>query len=330
MRNNLITFLAAAFLLTGCGNNSSKHQDIITSTRQIHAFGFDVAASDWEQNQYPGKVITTFRTGVVLTIGYQEGVKHGIETRTYPHSQTLEYKESYTCGNLKKRTEYNLRGMPMKEISYLPDNCSQIKRWYTSGSPQSTEDFIGEELSSAIYYDENNCVESQVTDGAGTITVRNNEGDLLMKKVVHDNMLVQKITFHKNNTPHLTEHYMNGELHGLRTKHSPQGDPILQENWTNGYIDGEQLYFQNGGKYLEVTYVMGKKQGVEKHYIDGSILVEESCYLDDSRHGPTQVFYDGITSTMLYYRGEKVSKETYKQLCDREEEIARMSQRSIR
>jgi antitoxin component YwqK of YwqJK toxin-antitoxin module len=321
--------LSAGLILSGCDQTTrqTNNNEIVTE-RFIHRYGYDVSKSEWEAKDYPGQVITTYRNGVTVVTNFEDGQIHGFKTTTYPHSQTLEIKETYQRGTLTKRTSFDLRGIPVKEEHFLAPDHVKVLFWYSNGTPRATEDYRNDQLNAAEYYTMSNETEAKIENGSGIRVLRNAKGQILSKEYLTDYELTKKETFHLNGTPEMTVHYKNGLLEGEKLVHAETGEPISKEVFKDGVLDGIAVYFQNGYRFLESTYSSGRKDGLEKHYIDGDVVAEESNWKNNLRHGPTQIFFDGMVKTHWYYNNERVSKSKYDDLTKREEEIAQLQERA--
>ena len=81
---------------------------------------------------------------------------------------------------------------------------------------------------------------------------------------------------------------------------------------------------------MELNYRDGRKHGIERHFVDGETVVEETEWMDGHKHGPSIVFFDGMSRTRYYYNNQAVSKERYRELSNMEENIAIMNDRGHR
>jgi antitoxin component YwqK of YwqJK toxin-antitoxin module len=312
----------------GCETRQSTPANEVITQRFIHKYGYDVSKHEWESKDYPGQVITTFRNGVTETSSFEDGQLHGLRTVTYPHSQTLETKEVYQRNACVKRTSFDIRGIPIKEEQFMGPEHQKIIFWYSNGSPRAEEELQNNQLVSAYYYSLTNEVESKIENGSGLRTLRNSKGQLLSKESINRFELVKKETFHLNGTPEMTCQFRNGLLEGEKILHAETGEPISREQYKDGVLHGTATYFQNGYRYLEVPYQYGMKDGIERHYIDGDTISEETEWHVNKKHGPTLIFYDGMAKTHWYYNDERVPKGKYDELCSREDEIAIQSERA--
>lgn len=322
---------AAGLFFCACDNTkreSTPNNEVVTQ-RFIHRYGYDVSQNEWESKDYPGQVITTYRNGVTVTCNYEDGLAHGVKSTTYPHSQTFETKETYNRGTLAKRTSYDIRGIPIKEEHFMGPEHVKVLYWFSNGTPRATEEYVNDQLATAEYYTLSNETESKIENGSGLRVLRNAKGQILSKEYLTLFELNKKETFHLNGTPEMTVHYKNGLLEGEKLVHAETGEPISREIFKEGVLHGTAIYFQNGYRYLEVPYSCGMKEGLERHYIDGDVISEESNWHENRKHGPTQIFFDGMVKTHWFYNNERVVKSKYDELCQREEEIATLNERAV-
>lgn len=298
-------------LLSSCGNDKNKTE--VVSQRHIHKYGYDVGRQEWEEHSYPGQVVTSFRNGQTVTETYADTLLHGPKTITYEHSQTIHLKEIYQKGILTKRTTYNIRGVPEQETVFKTPTHLYITSWFASGSPMSKEEYIDGKLINGQYFSLGNETDSCIVRGEGEKTFRNSAGDIISKDVYIGYEIAYKESYHPNNTPHVITSYKDGKLHGERKEYAISGEPLVIENFSNGEKDGICIYFQNGVKYQETTYLEGRKHGIEKFYIDGELLSEETEYKLGLKHGPSVVYCDGTARTHWYFNNQRVAKSVFDQ-----------------
>ena len=311
-----------ALLLIACDNDSKK-KDVI-SQRYVHKYGYDVSRDEWKSELYPGQVLTTLRDGKTITESYEDGILHGARTETYPHSQTLQSLEQYEKGRLLKRVNYNVRGVPQEETQFRGDKHLVVITWYPTGTPKSKEEIKDDILVNGQYFNLANETDSRIENGTGEKTIRNQSGDILAKEVFNNYALTYEETYYPNNTPHVTASFEGGLLHGERKVFAMGGEPISVENFYKGQKHGIATYYQNGYKYLETPYVQGLKNGIERHYIDGEIISEETEFQNDLRQGSSILYCDGSAKTNWYFEDELVSRSKYEQLMQRHELIMGM------
>ncbi|GAB4186210.1 MAG: toxin-antitoxin system YwqK family antitoxin [Simkaniaceae bacterium] len=320
----LVAFLG---LITGCRNTSRSNEQVITQ-RFIHKYGYDVSKEEWENERYPGQVITTLRNGVTMTASYEEGILHGLTTYTYPYSHTIQSQYLYERGNLIKKTSFDIRGVPTQEELFLSPVYVKVTKWYAKGTPRSVEEYENGALVEGEYFSLSNETEAKVQNGFGERIERDEYGKLLCKENYENSAKILVTTYYPNGTPHMQIPYLNGKIHGERKVFAQTGEPLQIENFHNGILDGLSTYFQNGTKYLEISFVDGKRHGMERHFIDGETLVEETKWEHDFKHGPSIVYSDGFSRTQWFFNGYKVSKSKYDALTEQEKTMAAMTERA--
>ena len=327
MRKKHLLFVSILVLgLVGCGKDRANNQ--VVSERYIHKYGYDVPKEEWNDNNYPGQVITALRNGVTITSHYEDGRLHGTTTYTFPHSTTLESAHLYDRGQLIKKTSYNLHGAPVAEEVHLGDAHKKFTTWSASGTPLRIEEYEFGKLLEGEYFTINNRVESRVEKGEGVRTSRNEKGQLLYRDTIENGEMVLRTEYYAAGTPKAITPYAGGFVHGVRKTYAAGGEPLSIEEWNKGVKHGTFAYFQNGAKYIESQFFDGKKEGIERHFVDGDTLVEESEWHGDRRHGPSMIYLDGYNKIEWYYDNMRVSKEKYDELCDQEKHIAKLSERS--
>ena len=318
----------SSLLLFACQSAKKDENENVVSKRYIHKYGYDVSKEEWDGASYPGQVITTLRNGVTVTTSYEEGVLHGPTTYTYPHSHTIESLNTYERGSLVKKLTYNIRGIPQKEEIFFSPSHLKTTRWYQKGTPLSVEEMDNGILLEGEYYNEKNEAISRISKGSGIRIIRDERENIISKETIENGTPVLRETFHPHGIPHTIVSLSGGKIHGQKKVFAPTGEPVSIETYRSDVLDGVSTYYQNGCRYLELQYKNGLKHGKERHFVDGQTIVEETEWMDGQKHGPSVVFFDGMSRTRFYYNNELVSKEKYRELCEIEENIAIMSERA--
>lgn len=316
-RKQYLALGLVSLLIAGCGGDSNQKN--VISQRYIHKYGYDVSRDEWNKEVHPGQVLTMLRDGKTIVSTYEDGVLHGPSTQSHAHSQTVETLEHYERGKLVKRITFSLRGVPQKEEMFISPSHIMVTSWYPSGTPKYKEEIKDGELISGQYFTTANETDSRIENGTGERTLRNQNGDILSKEVFNNYAITYIETYYPNNIPHTTTSYDNGTIHGEQKVFTMTGEPKSVENYYYGNKHGLCIYYQNGYKYREINYVHGIKEGMERHLIDGDIIVEETLYREGIKHGPSIVYYDQSAKTSYYFLDEKVSKSKYEALKAREE-----------
>lgn len=325
--NNKLFALLGFLGLALCGCSDNNQDDNVVSQRYIHKYGYAVSAEEWEQKNYPGQIITSYSNGVTVTSTVENGIKHGPTTHTYPHSQTIEYYCLYNQGNKVKEISYDPMGIPIDEWIQLSPTRYSITMWYKEGSPMMVEEFVGQELLDGQYFTLSNEVESRVEKGNGTRIRRDRSGTLMAKETIHEGYAIKKDTFYPSGAPESIAHYFKDALHGEKRSFGQNGEPLAIEEWVNGQLHGKATYFKNGNRYLEVSYLYGQKNGVERHFIDGDIVSQEVSWENDRKHGESIFYADGKPESHWYYAGEHVSKRKFDELNKLDEIISHLHYR---
>ncbi len=325
----LLVALSGLFIF-GCQNSSKDQNENVVSKRYIHKYGYDVSKEEWDATGYPGQVITTLRNGVTVTASYEDGILHGPTTYTFPHSHTTESLNIFERGNLVKKISYDIRGIPQKEQIFLSPSHVKTTKWFQTGTPLSVEEYHNNELLEGEYYNEKNETEHRVIKGNGTRVTRDQHENIVAKETIANGFPVLRETFHPHGIPHTIIPLSGGKIHGEKKVFAPTGEPISLESYHLDTLHGPAVYYQNGCRYLEINYRDGYKDGKERHFVDGETVVEETEWMEGQKHGPSIVFFDGMSRTQYYHNNQAVSKEKYRELCEIEENIAIMNDRALR
>ncbi|MEM8727356.1 MAG: hypothetical protein AAGE99_01385 [Chlamydiota bacterium] len=319
----------SGLVVFGCWNARKDQDENIVSRRYIHKYGYDVSKEEWDGATYPGRVITTLRNGVTVTASYEDGILHGPTAHTFPHSHTTESLTIYERGNLVKQVLHDVRGIPRKERVFLSPSHVKTTRWYRQGTPLSVEEHHNDELLEGEYYNQKNERLARVTQGAGIRITRDRHENIIAKETIDNGFPILRETFHPHGIPHTVLPLAGGKLHGEKKVFAPTGEPVSIESYKLDLLHGKATYYQNGCRYLEVHYREGLKDGKERHFVDGETVVEETEWMEGQKHGPSVVFFDGMSRSRFYYNDRAVSKEKYRELSEIEENIAIMSDRAL-
>lgn len=309
-----ILLAMSAGLLSSCANNANRKPANIIEERFVHKYGMEVEQKDWQARGNNGKVITKLDNGVVLTQSYREGRLHGVTSYTHPHSEIVETVETYIDGRLTNRVTHNELGQPIEEMEFTPDGFEIVTKWFDGEVPQSREMYKNNRLTEGEYFTPTNQLESRIDNGAGTKIIRNPYGELISKDTYENGLLVAKTTYHSNGALQAITPYLDNQPHGEKKLFLPAGEPDKIEQWVQGKQHGLTITFRNGEKFSEVTYVGGKKQGIEKRFKEGEIVVQEIPWKDGYKQGPAITYVDGeVVKTVWYHKGKSVTESSYNQ-----------------
>lgn len=316
MKYKLFALFGFLSLLTLFGCKNDKQNDDVISERYIHKYGYAVSKYDWEEKNYPGQVITDLSNGVTITATYENGVKHGPTTQTFPHSQTIENYSLFNQGNCVKQITYDPAGIPIREWVQLSPTRYSVTTWYSQGSPMAVEEFVGKELLEGQYFTLSNELETRVEKGIGEAIRRDRSGLFLAKELFEEGYAIKKETFYPSGAPESVAYYYRNNLHGEKRTYAQNGEPLAIEEWVNGHLHGKSTYFKNGNRYLEIAYLYGQKNGIERHFVDADMISQEIMWQNDLKHGPTVFYIDGKSEYHWFYAGESVTKRKFDEMTD--------------
>lgn len=321
MKKSISLLFSSVLLLSLAGCKKESNSSDVISQKYTHKYGYAVSKDEFESRKYPGQIETLLKNGVHLTSTYENGLLHGPASRTYPHSHIVEAHCLYNQGKLVREKLYDISGMPVKETVQLTPSRHSVTHWYTEGTPLSMEEFAGRELIEGQYFNKANELDAQVVRGKGTRIERSREGVLLAKEIIEEGYAIQKETFHPNGTPESIAFYLKGELHGEKSTFTPTGEPVSTKEYVHGKLHGKSTFFKNGAKNVEISYLDGMKNGLERQYIDGESIAQEILWSNDKRHGPTKFYVNGKTKVEYYYDGNLISENGWKELTQIDEKI---------
>lgn len=254
------------------------------------------------------------KDGVTVSQSFADGVLHGESTYSFPNTSTLAKVEIYEDGVLVSRKTNYSSGVPQSEEQFESDLIAKRMVWYECGTPQTIEAYASGLLMSGEYRTVQNTLESRVKGGEGTRVIRDLEGTLVAKESIEAGRRVERVDYYPSGDPLAITPYLNEHIHGTRLTFAPGGLPKTVEQWAHDLQEGITTLYQNGEKVSEVTYVRGKKEGIEKKFRDGNILVEEMTWKGDKPHGPRTIYVDGAKQTDYFHQGEIVSRPTFERL----------------
>lgn len=321
MRNFLegLIFCGLAILATSCSHEEVVYdcgicESEVVAQSFVHKYGMEVPGEVWSDRGKNGKVVSTLRTGVVVTANYDDGYLEGETTYTFPHSGALEKSEIYAAGQLVKEREMYPSGHPKKEVEYNSENGKIITLWYDNGTPHFREEYDDDKLMQGDYYTLNSQVESKVDEGNGIRINRDEFGQMISKDKIEQGLLAMRTVYYPNGTSKEIIPYYMGKIHGQRKTFLPGGEPKTLEGWTENKQEGITIVFHNGEKMAQVPYFNGLKNGVEERYKDERYIVEEINWKNGRKHGPSTVYVGDSSHITWYYEGQEVSKRQYERL----------------
>lgn len=291
-------------------NHPSNNPQIVRQLF-VHKYGVGIPQSDWLARGSNGQIVTTYRDGTTVSRNYTGGTLHGTTTYTFPHSTIIQKTEIYEEGTLVRIVSHYPSGIPHEEIIYLDNGHVKKTVWYEDGTPQSVEELLDGKVLSGEYFTPSHELEARVQQGEGTRVQRDAYGNLSSKETIQSGEMVLQILYYPNGVPEEMSSYKDGVLDGERKTFHFTGEPNVIEEWSCGYQHGTTVLFQNGQKCSEISYIRGKKQGLEKRYDDNGHLVEEITWVDGKKHGPSRLWIDGIAKTEWFIDNQAVTQIQY-------------------
>jgi antitoxin component YwqK of YwqJK toxin-antitoxin module len=309
-----IRVLTAGVVLIGvssCARRLSEPEEVIDQS-YIHRYGLAVEPEEWSAQGQSGQVVTTLKSGVVVTRGYSGGDLDGETNYTFPHSDLLERTETYEIGKLKKETYFYRNSTTSKQVVYASPHTKLIYHWYDNGAPKSIETYQdGEVLVKGDYYNLDHQSDSRVENFNGVRTNRDPFGLMIGIETIANGSAASAKTFYPNGSVKQETPYANGQIQGLVKNYLPDGVPSSIETWQKGERTGPTQIFENGELAAEVPYVRGVKDGMEKRYRNGKVLVEQISWVSDTRYGPSTTYIGDVAKTDYFYQGNLVSKTAF-------------------
>lgn len=294
--------------LTACNR---PYRGPVVEQTYVHPYGIEVPPDQWARSGESGQIVSTLKNGVVVTNRYSDGQLDGDTQYTFPHSDNIQKIETYSGGRLMREVHHTLTGTPMKETVYQDGNMKVVTLWYEDGSPQAKETYVRNVLKEAEYYNPNHVVEARVQNGEGSRINRDAYGMIESNDTISEGQLVLRTTYHPNNHPKEVIPYSNGMVHGMKKTYLPAGEPNTIEEWNCGEQTGVTSVYVGGEKFCEISYVNGKKNGMERRFRNGNTVTEEISWVNDIRQGPTYSYVGETKKTDWYHSGKKVTKGSY-------------------
>jgi antitoxin component YwqK of YwqJK toxin-antitoxin module len=307
-----LIMVTLAFIAFGC--QKDQPTDEVISQTYIHKYGYAVSKEEWQAKNYPGQIVSSLRNGITVTATYEDGQLQGPCTFTYPHSHTVEKYVLYHQNNPIKEILYDIAGMPVQETVRLAQNRYCITMWYKDGVPKSIEEYAQEKILEGQYFTPDNELEARIEKGLGTRVVRDNLGVLICKDSVEDGLLTKRESFYAGGSPESLAHYFLNQLHGQKRTFTSEGEPLAIEEWSNGQLHGISSYYKNGMKEVEISYLYGKKTGLETHFLDGKTISHQISWENGIKHGPETFFLAEGQKVIWNYDGKEVSQTRFQEL----------------
>jgi antitoxin component YwqK of YwqJK toxin-antitoxin module len=304
-----------ALTVSSCANRSQTRVCVVEpealSQTYIHKYGLQIAPGEWQNRGQNGQVVSTLKSGVVVTKNYKDGFLDGETTYTFPHSGAVQRVELYSQGRLMLETENYSTGLKKRQVDFESPTQRSVTVWYDNGTPQYHEEYENNKLVEGEYFTVNQQLEARIDQGTGRRVNRDEYGSLVSEDKIQYGELVMRTLFYPNGAPKEIIPYQHGVVTGLKRTFLPGGEPETVEEWDNDRREGTTIVFQNGEKIAEVPYFNGDKNGVEQRFRDGEFLVEEVTWKNGQKHGPCYRFIGESTIVEYFNNGRKVPRVEY-------------------
>ncbi len=322
MNYKVYTILAAVTWIT-CACQKTIKEDEVLSQTYMHKYGYAVSKEEWQEKNYPGQMISSLKNGVTVTATYEDNKLHGPCTYTYPNSHTVEKYILYNQNEPAKEILYDIAGMPTQETLHLSTDRYALTTWYADGVPKSSEEYSVNQIMEGKYFSPTNELEATVEQGLGTRIIRDVTGILSCKDSIIDGVLVRRETFYPTGSPETVSYYYKGLLSGQKQIFTKQGEPLSVEQWANGHLHGISTYYKNGTKEVEISFLHGKKHGLETHFLDGETIIHQISWDLDHKHGPEMFFVADSKKIVWNYEGKEISQARFQELSHLDESLAK-------
>lgn len=301
-----------ACICTSCAQQDGS-QEIVVETTFVHTYGVEVPPQDWNERGKNGQVISTLSNGVQVSNSYSGGILEGETSYTFPYRTNIQKIDTYANNAVTRSVEFYPSGAPRQETTYLADGQRQVRSWYENGAPQNIETYDSNGLlTKGESFDLQHHRESWVDGNEGMRVVRDEYGQLVSRDTIQNGVMTYRTTYHANGAPKSISPYSNsGMVHGVLKTYLPDGEPDTVEEWVDGKQQGITIVFRNGEKYAEISYVNGVKNGLERHFLDGDLVVEEITWKDNLKHGPAMSYVGETMVSEWFYQGKPVTKGNY-------------------
>ncbi len=316
----LLTTLTFCIFFTSCQKQEEKPE--VVEQKYTHKYGMEVPKEEWQSRGSDGTVLSVLDNGVTMSQNYVNGLLHGETKITYPESKVVEQLLVYDQGTLIKKVFYDEDGLPTQEELYDFENKKTVTTWNHSGVPLSVEEYHDDLLFHGEYFNEKHECEATVAQGTGQRVHRSSDNVLLSKDTFQDGKLMHRTTYFPGGVVQSENPYQDYVLHGKQVVLSEEGKPVMEATWVKGQLDGTKILYSQGVKTAEIPYILGKKQGMERHYDENQNLVAEINWDNDLRHGSSRQFNKDDIKIEWFYRGKSVSLEKFQMMEFREKLIA--------
>lgn len=308
----IVSLSLIALALMGCRTKPAPSDSSVAIT-YYHPYGFAVPKEEWVNRGQNGKVVCHLKGGSVQSAHYENGLRHGIAEWTYPYTSIVCRTEEYDHGKLVRQTEHYRSGAPKRQSRQVNAHEREVSVWYEEASPQAQEMWHGERLANAKYMDRTGKVEASVEAGSGERIERESD-KIFAKEQYADGQCTLRIEFSPSGQVSAKIPYLNGQMHGVVERFSPQNELIATEDYVEGHREGFVTEFLNNQKVSEIPFTRGMRHGQEKRFRDGQ-LIETVEWQEGKKYGPHRMIVNGqVVKTEYYYFDIPVSKIAFEKM----------------
>ncbi len=301
--------LVTLIVFVGCAKQAT---DRVVARKYYSSYGPEISQVDFETQGKTGEVVEVSTNGIEVRRSFIDGGLHGTSSWSFPYTQVIERFEEYDNGFLIAKGFHYENGTPRYEEQYGPNEIKIVRGWYDDGAPRLSEEYRNTCLLRGQYTNKNGDVEASVTDSKGTRIERLRDGTLSSREQIVGGFAIYREDFYSNGMLKVASEMKNGQKNGVAKVYLSSGQPLREEKWSKGVLNGDQIFYENGIKVALVPYSQGYKQGVEKRFRPGTdVVVQEITWYQDVRHGPTTTRIDSEEITDWYWRDSKVSKDQF-------------------
>jgi antitoxin component YwqK of YwqJK toxin-antitoxin module len=299
------------FLFFGCtAPKDTRDQD---SVQYVHKYGTNITSDEWYEYGQSGQIITHLDNHIQLAESYENGILHGDRTLSFPNDSTVEKKEVYDHGKLKKIIFYHPSNLPLSQTEFLGKSGICETKWSSKGYPHVIETYQNGKLIEGQYFNQKGALESKVKNQSGVRMERDFNGTLLKKEIVEDGLVTLSITFYEDLFPKTITTYDKRQIHGMRNTYLPKGEPQSQEAYSHGVLHGPATTFSGGSPIHFISYKQGKKWGIEQIFSNEGDLIKETTWHNGIKHGPATFIQDGRETVEWFWEGEPATQVFFEQ-----------------
>lgn len=319
MKNRLVYIFSLLTLALPLYGAPKKNSIIIKETFKNN-YGIIVTGSEWAKRGKSGTITRVLKDGSTTHEVYVNGLLNGEITHTFPHTETISSVRIFDQGKLLSLKSFFVNGLPSIEEVYHSDGSRTVSKWPENkdldviSEPYFIETTQQGRVLQGFYSSINGRYVSKIQNGEGIRSIFSSTSNLLSEETFSEGVMIKRTTFYPNRDPETITHYLNYEPHGIKCSYLQGGIPNTIEEWRHGYQDGNTTIFKNGYKVSEISFVKGKKEGLELRYNEQELIAEEVYWKSNMLHGMRKIYAGGVLKQEWYHHGKVVSKSKFDRL----------------